>query len=424
MHIKTRNVNTAFCDLVTLFHNKGRAEFTTGGVPYWVETQVISRSSRNGNVMMIDEPVTITYSHPRERVLFNSARDANPFFHLYEALWMLAGRNDVDSVGHYAKQMYEYSDDGYSLNGAYGHRWRKAISVQEGMSSAGDHMPAVKATWLGQPIDQLRIIADHLRYDPNSRRAVLQMWNVMDDLKKIGEGNCTCTKNWGDHYPGCRVNQVSKDIACNLSVMFALREGKCPKCNGTGTIHHIQGPSGLSTFEPCVKTARYLDITVTNRSNDLIWGLLGANYVHFTILQEYMAARIGAEVGVYHHFTNNLHVYDWNWKPDEWLECEQGEAQRRYHPDLTLFPLVKSWQKFEEEVHPFTVLNDGNKDPAELEQVRYEEPFLQEVAQPAMTAHRLYKLGDIAGALARCGTIAAQDWRIACQQWIKKREKK
>jgi hypothetical protein len=34
-------------------------------------------------------------------------------------------------------------------------------------------------------------------------------------------------------------------------------------------------------------------MTVTNRSNDLCWGMLGANYVHFTILQEYLAARLG-----------------------------------------------------------------------------------------------------------------------------------
>ena len=103
-------------------------------------------------------------------VLFNSARDCNPWFHLYESLWMLAGRNDVASIAYYAKNMANYSDDGKTLNGAYGFRWR--------------HMVARGQPWKG--VDQLDILVNHLKADPTSRRAVLQMWNVEDDLLKIG----------------------------------------------------------------------------------------------------------------------------------------------------------------------------------------------------------------------------------------------
>ena len=90
MHLKTRNVNTAFKTLVGIFHSRG--------LSYDPQLQFSGRDSRNGRVIVLDEPVLMTYSHPCERVLFNQARDCNPFFHVYEALWMLAGRNDVASV--------------------------------------------------------------------------------------------------------------------------------------------------------------------------------------------------------------------------------------------------------------------------------------------------------------------------------------
>jgi hypothetical protein len=88
---------------------------------------------------------------------------------------MLAGRNDVATVAYYAKQMREYSEDGKTLNGAYGYRWRnQLVNVYE----HGD------PTW--QHVDQLDVLVAHLKADPTSRRAVLQMWNVEDDLLKIG----------------------------------------------------------------------------------------------------------------------------------------------------------------------------------------------------------------------------------------------
>jgi hypothetical protein len=108
MHvIRARNVNDAFSQALGYLEKYG-----------------IRRDSRNGPVLLSPEPVTTVYSHPLERVLFWSERDANPFFHLYEALYFLAGRNEVEPLARYAKQMREYSDDGEIFHGSYGYRWR------------------------------------------------------------------------------------------------------------------------------------------------------------------------------------------------------------------------------------------------------------------------------------------------------------
>lgn len=396
MHLHTRNVNTAFRTLVETFAGGGTPKPTPENWdPDYVP--VVKRPSRNGNVLMIDEPVTITYSHPRERVLFNPARDANPFFHLYEALWMLAGRNDVAPLAYYASNMANYSDDGKTLNGAYGYRWRHALDNS-----------VVEA-------DQITVLVDHLKADPNSRRAVLQMWNVEDDLLKIGGPltieaflNAEHIKTEGS-VATMRREDFSKDVCCNLSVMFSLREGD------ERTKH-----SPIDSHRPI----RLLDMTVTNRSNDMIWGMLGANYVHFTFLQEYMACRLGVEVGVYHHFTNNLHVYESNWKPEKWLNSESYLA---YDDNVATAPLlVADPAQFDKEVKQVVEVFAGpaRGDLSISEPLRSSEPFLRSIALPAFMSFGCHKQKDKGGALYWADRISAGDWRIACINWLKRRYSK
>jgi thymidylate synthase len=314
MHFKYRNINDAFDGFVYLF-NFPRPQ-----------SSIQRRLSRNGGVLVVDEPVLATYSHPMERVLFNRARDANPFFHLYHSLWMLVGRQDVAPLTYYNRRMAEFSDDGETLNGAYGYRWRY-IKIDEGIK----HIRIV---------DQLKLLIDHLKSKPNSRRAVLQMWNVEDDLLRIDS---------------------SKDVCCNLSVMFSLREVECDPDFGD-----------VRTY-----TTKVLDMTVANRSNDMVWGMLGEDYMTFSVLQEYVAAHLEVQVGVYNHFTNNLHVYLDNWRPEEWLRSNPGFLANSVadwgapYP-TKLFPLVEDPAVFDREIVEF--IERHNRDSMA---VNYKEPFLQ-----------------------------------------------
>lgn len=144
----------------------------------------LPRDSRNGPVLQFPSPVATVYEYPQERVLFWAERDANPFFHLYESLWMLAGRNDVEGPARYAKNMRNYSDDGKTLHGAYGNRWRWADSHE----------------YEDAYVDQLKEIARMLREDKADRRAVLEMWSTTrGDLG--GKG---------------------KDLPCNLTATFQI----------------------------------------------------------------------------------------------------------------------------------------------------------------------------------------------------------
>ncbi len=155
MIIRGRNVQDILPVAVSLLVSKGQ-----------------ERDSRNGPVLQAPGPVTTVYEAPNERVLFYPERDANPFFHLYEMLWMIAGRNDLAGPQRYVKSFGEFSDDGVTLHGAYGHRWRHAFS---------------RNSVVLEEIDQLKGIAAILIKNNLDRRAVLQMWDTELDLGKEGK---------------------------------------------------------------------------------------------------------------------------------------------------------------------------------------------------------------------------------------------
>lgn len=380
MHLTFRNVNDAFRGLVDTFHN---AELAAA---WYGRSSIIQKStSRNGDVLYTPEPVIVTYTHPQERVLFNQARDCNPFFHLYEALWMLAGRNDVAPLAYYNSNIANYSDDGKVFNGPYGYRWRHTVGRYQGESFGGYRC------YEKQGVDQLRIIIDHLKAVPDSRRAVLQMWNVEDDLLKIGPQN------------------QSKDVCCNTHVYFALRkvyDGPEDE-DGNGEFNHY-----------C------LDMTVCNRSNDLILGLLGANAVHFSFLQEYMAACVGVEVGVYNQITNNCHVYlDKKWQPDEWLMDQTPsyvvwDQLEPYDEGPNLVSLVRDPTEFDHEVVEFVKHWSGA-----APHVQWREPFLLDVAQPMCLAFSFHKQRLYSDALEAMDMVKSDDWHIAGVNWIMKRQR-
>ena len=76
--IEVNNVNTAVAQGFQYLVNNG-----------------IKSDSRVGKVIVAPGPVCTAYSNPTQRVLFSERRDANPFFHLMESLWMLYGACDL-----------------------------------------------------------------------------------------------------------------------------------------------------------------------------------------------------------------------------------------------------------------------------------------------------------------------------------------
>lgn len=318
------------------------------------------RESRNGPVIVAPEPVTTIFNQPRERVIFWPERDANPFFHLAESLWMLAGRNDVAYPARFVKRMKDFSDDGKTFHGAYGFRWRNHF-----LKGGDDPADGV------QFIDQLESIILMLKRNPDDRRCVLQMWDASVDLGRVG-----------------------KDIPCNTQAYFT------------------RGVDGE------------LNMTVCCRSNDMIWGAYGANAVHFSYLLEYIAAGIGCDVGIYYQMSNNFHAYKDLFDELLPLADSAPDLYRRQHinpyetsMNFAPFPLISTpLETWRQDLAMF--LDEGVviglRDPFFR---RVGNPMLlAHRAYKENTGEERYVIAlEI---LAQCHAL---DWRMAAEEWINRR---
>jgi hypothetical protein len=296
-------------------------------------------------------------------VLFDPVRDANPFFHLFEAMWILAGRSDVRTLSWFNSRMKDYSDDGETFHAPYGHRLRKV-----------------------QGFDQLDTVVRHLRANPYSRQAVLQIWDAQLDL-----------------------NTTTRDLPCNDMIMLRI-------CDEPGCFH----PSG-----------KLLHMTVLCRSNDAIWGAYGANAVQFSFLLEYLAGQIGVGVGHYTQMSHNLHVYIENPYWQSWIAAHPagvyvGDNPYLYIPDSR--SVDAAWMDglsnphFDMDLEALFSIADGcdtlkqfsNKVLVE----HFRTEFFTAIVAPMIGAYGIrYRAAEL---LDR----QACDWHYAGLAWIRRREPK
>jgi thymidylate synthase len=311
--------------------------------------------TRNGPAWEIPGQVLITFERPRERVLLDRDRNCNHVFHLMESIWMLAGRNDTAFPAQFNSNISNYSDDGSTFHGAYGHRWRSHFGV-----------------------DQVEYAIDALMRDPNDRRVVIDMWDGEVDGNGI----------------------TGKDFPCNVMILPKVVDYR------TGP-HHERGPK--------------LDITIINRSNDFVWGLCGANAVHMSILHEYMANSMGLRVGRWHHFTNNLHVYEKHW------DLVKDVAEKENHPWAPYCNVssVDGGNRIGPMVQDRTTFLRECREICAGKTEGFEEPFLENTVEPVWASWRAYKAGDLDEAQEIAECIDQFDWRKGVmQQYAIIREKR
>lgn len=228
-------------------------------------------------------------------------------------------------------------------------------------------------------VDQVESAIQMLSANPDDRRVVIGMWDPRVD----GNG------------------LTGKDFPCNVMIIPTIRVLK----DGA---NHLRGQ-------------KVLDITIFNRSNDLVWGLCGANAVHMSFLHEYMATALGVGVGHWHHTTTNLHVYERH------MDLVRRVAKRppvsggmpycsHIDPSLPLDPLTKAQPVVVDAVRFLKEVNEL----CDGKQEGFEEPFLEETVEPAWASWREWKAGnkDDAVEIARC--IESFDWRYGITDWYKR----
>lgn len=340
------------------------------------ERQMRTVSPRGMKTVEAPGPVLTTYNRPMERVLFHPMRDANPFFHFFEGLWIIAGRADVAFLAHFNKRMLTFSDDGLSLHGAYG--WRARFE-QAAMLEAFGRDTSVE-------LDQITVALNMLRRDPDSRRVVIQLYQPLADIPMLAEG---------------------KDVPCNTAIYLKLRNNA-------------------------------LQMTVTCRSNDMLWGAYGANAVHFSMLQEYLAGKLGAEVGQLHQLSDSFHVYTEGVGGELWTKMKEAQGSLLaydYYDTGAVKPysMQAGHPQWDEDLERFfnsaiTIVvmhNEPTSTPSSyLYAADFGTPWFRDVAVPMFNAHLAHKLNDSAAAVNYVATIAAADWRVAAIGWLARRRER
>lgn len=114
-----------------------------------------------------------------ERISLLEGRGTNPVFAVVEAAWLLSGSNELAPLQQILSNYGKFSDDGKTLNGAYGYRLRHYFGI-----------------------DQIEAAVEQLRSHPDSRRTVMSMY-APDDLGK-----------------------ASADIPCNTQVICRIENGR------------------------------------------------------------------------------------------------------------------------------------------------------------------------------------------------------
>jgi thymidylate synthase len=167
----------------------------------------------------------------------NIGRGTVPGIGAVEACQLLSGTSFPDLVIAIGPQFKNYTEDNGIFHGAYGPRTN----------------------------GQFETIIDRLRQDPDTRQAVVTIWNPQYDLQPS-----------------------KRDYPCTILHQFRIRDNK-------------------------------LNMSVYMRSND-VW--LGAAYdfFQFTRVQLAIASVLGIEPGTYNHHVGSLHIYEQHYQPAEDLK--------------------------------------------------------------------------------------------------------
>lgn len=216
--------------------------------------------------------------------------------------------------------------------------------------------------------DQLSWAVKRLSDNPDDRRVVIQMYDPFIDQRAADENG--------------------KDVPCNVSL-------------------HLQ-----------VAVDGKVDMTVFCRSNDLCWGAFGANAVHFSMLQEYVASSIQREVGRYWQVSDNFHAYEAALVPLRGLETRVDEMDPYTEGLVKPYPIMST---------PTKIWDDDLKLYMEYGPVvGLRDSFFRRVVTPIDMAHKAYRENSGAAKyelpLEIIQQCKATDWKMACEEWYLRRQ--
>lgn len=115
---------------------------------------------------------------------------------IHELLWFIKGETNIEYLKEHNVRIWnEWADENGDLGPIYGKQWRSWPSVD------------------GETIDQLGTIIEQIKTNPDSRRLVVNAWNVAE-LDKMALSPCHCLFQFyvADGKLSCQLYQRSADV--------------------------------------------------------------------------------------------------------------------------------------------------------------------------------------------------------------------
>ncbi len=252
--------------------------------PKLLASQVNVRASRGINKELLG--VLISLRMPRARLSRTETR-GRLFSCLGELLWYLSGSNDLEFIRSYIPRYVDESEDEVTVYGGYGPR----LFAQRGNN-------------------QIENVISLLRRNPNSRRAVVQLFDAED------------------------LSRRHREIPCTLSLQFLIRDS-------------------------------LLHMIVNMRSNDAYMGLPHDIFC-FTMIQEIVCRSIDVGLGTYRHFVGSLHLYDEHWAAATQYTSE-GVQERIEMPEMPTgdpWPAIRTLLDAEERIRLGEIMDANAIEPA------------------------------------------------------------
>ena len=193
---------------------------------------------------------------------------------VYELLWFLKGDTNIDYLTENGVRIWnEWADENGDLGPVYGHQWRN---------------------WNSDEIDQIKLVIQALKNNPNSRRMLVSAWNpsVLPDSSKSFSENVA--------------NGKAALPPCHAFFQFYVHEGR-------------------------------LSCQLYQRSADIFLGVPFniASYALFTMM---IAQVCGYEAGEFIHTFGDAHIYN---NHIEQLELQRSRPPKSL-PKMILNPKIKN----------------------------------------------------------------------------------
>lgn len=254
----------------------------------------VKRKTRGFNCIELPEPFMFKLTNPTSRLVTIAERKWNPILPYAESLWLAVGRNDLEFIGHYLKNMKDFSDDGFFMRGGYGPRLRKYTGVNDDYKIRNPYNVGISKLNISE-VDQFSFICENFNKDINTRQAIIDIGDPPKD--------CFDTKDY---------LKETIDFPCTRLLHFQK--------------HPIENK---------------LNLTVYMRSNDFVYGASAVNIFNYTFILEYFAQILNLKIGNYFQIINNFHYYEEHSK-------QIYEISKAIIPDDSGFEYSKSFHKLSE----------------------------------------------------------------------------